>query len=457
MSAFDEPDEAEGLDQSSAEDIEEEEETVADKAKLQTTQPDTRVAARTEAKPEIILVAGVNYPKFTKDSPSKRVRSLSAGPWRDYCLKVAEERLKANPALNVTLFDFLRGTRERVTLHARRQAITSVEQQFAAPIADDYWNLLGIDMTNPTPLQAMNATLAPANKASLSEAGQVSYFENATALFQGKTVKLWDYVAEASKIAPKVLSIADVYAYIEGFARSGKQGALRELHFFAHAFNVLLNRYSGGPILINSVDDPRRTDRHPLDKDARAAKDFTKSTMDPAAFAQAFSASAQSFVWGCNFQRGFIRQFVYQISRHRRTLAAGKPMKISYTMDWGNEGEFRVRLGLSNTASVKNVSVDLAMIDNVLRHTNDATYMKKLATASGCPVIGAPPGTYADYDSGGSPLKLMHIPMTKDPFRDADDSFEHALLYFRDHLKFRFDTSFGDHNGLGRGYIVYDP
>ena len=102
-----------------------------------------------------------------------------------------------------------------------------MEQQFAAPIADDYWNLLGIDMTNPTPLQAMNATLAPANKASLSEAGQVSYFENATALLPGKDRQARDYVAEASKIAPKVLSIADVYAYIEGFARSGKQGALR--------------------------------------------------------------------------------------------------------------------------------------------------------------------------------------------------------------------------------------
>jgi len=457
VSAFDEPDEAEGAHQASADDVQEEGEAVTDEAELQMPQAGGREAPRREAKPEIILVAGANYPKFEDAAPSRRERSLSAGPWREYCLRVAEERLKANPALNVTLFDFLLGTRESVTLDAKRQAVTTVEQQFTAPIADDYRNLLGIDLTNPTPAQAINATLAPANKRSLSKRGQISYFETATALAGEKTIKLMDYLAAASKIAPQVISITDVYTYIEGFARSGKTGALHELHFIAHAFNVRLNKYSGGPILLNSMDNPLQPNRYPFDKDARAEKDFTKPTMDPTAFAQAFGAGAQSFVWGCNFQRGFIRQFVHQISKHRRILAAGKSMEISYTADWGTKGEFRTRLGLGSADPVKNVSVGLGKIDKVLRDTSDATYMKKLATASGCPVVGAPPGTYADYDSVSSPLELMHIPMTNDPFRNAHDSFENALLYFRDHLKFRFDTSFGDHNGLGRGYIVYDP
>jgi hypothetical protein len=83
--------------------------------------------------------------------------------------------------------------------------------------------------------------------------------------------------------------------------------------------------------------------------------------------------------------------------------------------------------------------------------------MQKLATASGRSVVGAPPGTYADYDGSGSPLRLLHVPMRGDPFRNGTDNFEQALLFFRNHLNFSFDATFGDHNGLGRGYMVYSP
>ena len=47
--------------------------------------------------------------------------------------------------------------------------------------------------------------------------------------------------------------------------------------------------------------------------------------------------------------------------------------------------------------------------------------------------------------------------MSKDVFRTTTVSFQAALLFMRDHLKFTFDKSFGDHKGLGRGYMVYEP
>jgi hypothetical protein len=34
---------------------------------------------------------------------------------------------------------------------------------------------------------------------------------------------------------------------------------------------------------------------------------------------------------------------------------------------------------------------------------------------------------------------------------------KNALRYFKDSLKWHFDSSFGDHDGLGRGYITFDP
>jgi hypothetical protein len=409
------------------------------------------------ARPEIVLVAGANYPKFKQAGKVwKRVRRLSPGPWRQYCLRVAEDRLTRDPTLKVTLFDLLLGAREDVTLH-KGKAVATLERSFVTPIDGDYWNVVGIDLSHPTQAQALAATLQPANKSSLSAKAQVNYFEGANAFSKGKPFNFLSFFLNASAPASAALSITDVYSYIEGFASSGKTGALRELHFFSHAFNISRGQFSGGPILLNSLDNPLRTDRHPLDKDARAGKDFVKPTMDPAVFAQAFSAGALSFVWGCNFQRGFIRQFVHQVAKNREALARGQSMKITHDSDWGDEGEFRTRLGLAASSSVRSVSVDLSKIEQVLRDTNQTTYMKQLAIASGRPVVGGPPGTYADTDSSASPLELQHIPMTSDPFRDTDVSFERVLIFFRDHLNFRFDKSFGDHKGLGRGYMLYDP
>ena len=437
-----------------ANDSGEEEELQAPSVWFQSIEP-----KQAKAKPEIILVAGANYPKFEQSgSVWHRKRQLSAGPWRRFCLTLAEHRLLADPSAKVTLFDFLAGTRENVTLDAKKKAVTNVEQTLTSPNADDYWNLVGIDWSAPTLSQVINAKLEPANKKTLTKKPQVSYFDGASTLFKGKSsVKLQDYISAAVNVTSPVISITDVYAYIEGFAGSGKKGALQEVHFLSHAFNIMTSQYSGGPILLNSLDNPFKTDRHPLDKDARAAKDFKKPTMDPAVFAQAFATGAKIFIWGCNFQRGFIRQFVQQAARNGKALADGQPMKISHNSDWGDVTEFRTRLGLGNGASVKNVSVDLAKVEQVLKDANQATYMQMLATASGQSVVGAPPGTYADYDGSGSPIRLLHVPMTGDPFLNATVSFEKVLLFFRDRLNFSFDTTFGNHKGLGRGYIIYSP
>lgn len=441
-----------------AEDVDEDERTgQGDEDNLDTPFSLEREGSR-KVKSEIILVAGTNYPKFEKSgSIWKRVRQLSPGPWRKYCLTLAHSRLKQNSNLKVTLFDFFAGTRENVVLSANGKVLTSIERQFTKPIPDDYWNLVGLDENQPFTL--MSAKLEPANKSPLRNKEKIGYFDGATALAKGGSIGLVKYVNDVRVTAP-VISITDVYSYIESLARSGKKGALEELHFFSHAFNILTSQYSGGPILLNSLDDPRDPNtRWKLDKDARAAKDFKKPAMDPSVFAQAFGPNARSFVWGCNFQRGFIRQFVNQIGKNAKVLAAARPMKISHTSDWGDISEFRTKLGLTEDAAIRNVSVSLTKITQILNDTNAATYMQKLATASGRPAVGAPPGTYASPDGPGSPLELHHIPMTRSPFRNAKetDNFEPVLLVMKERVGLSFDKSFGDHHGLGRGYIIFNP
>lgn len=407
--------------------------------------------------PEIILVCGLNYPKFSQSGAVwKQARPLSSGDWRQYSLRMAVNRLTANPGLKVTLFDFLLGTREDVTLDSAGKAKTSVIRQFTTPITDDYRDLAGIDWSAPTLPQVMGATIDPV-QASYSKKPQLAYFDGVNKLSPGRSIKLKDYLSSLSKVTSPSMSITDVYNYISGFMATGKKGALLELHFFSHAFNISSNGYSGGPILVNSLDNPFQSDRHPLDKDARSAKDFQKPVIDPAVFSQAFATNARTFVWGCNFQQGFIRQFVHHVAANRKDIALGKSISVSFDSDWGTESDFRTALGLDSKDSIRKVNVDPTKIQKILNDANQQTFMQKLATASGHPAIGGPAGTYADYDESGSPLKLMHVPMTKDPFGKASDTFEDALMFYRDQLKVSFDTTFGDHHGLGRGYIIFQP
>lgn len=406
---------------------------------------------------EIILISGLNYPKFAQAGGLwKQARTLSAGDWREYCLRMAVNRLAANPSLKVTLFDFLLGTREDVTLVSGSKVRATVTQQFSAPIADDYRDLSGIDWSAPTLAQVMGASIDPI-RTSYSKKPQLAYFDGVNKLSPGKSIKLTDYLAALSKITPRSMSITDVYDYISSLPSSSRKGALLELHFFAHAFNISSSGYSGGPILVNSLDNPFQSDRQPLDKDARSAKDFQKPVIDPAVFRQAFAASAQSFVWGCNFQQGFIRQFVHHVVNSRKDVAAGKSISVDFDSDWGTEADFRAALGLGAKDSIRKIIVDPAKVQKIINDANQQTFMQKLATASGHPAVGAPAGTYADYDESSSPLKLMHVPMTKDPFGKASDTFEDALMFYRDQLRVSFDTTFGDHHSLGRGYMIFQP
>jgi V8-like Glu-specific endopeptidase len=407
--------------------------------------------------PELVLVCGLNYPKFSeKGGAWKPSRKLSAGDWREYGLRMAVNRLTANSGLKVTLFDFLAGTREDVTLVSGGKAATTVVQRFPAALAEDYRDLSGIDWSAPTAAQVMAATIEPI-RASYAKKPQLGYFDGVDRISHGKAIKLLDYLNSIGGVSSPSISITDVYDYISGFPGGSKNGALVELHFFSHAFNITSNGYSGGPILVNSLDNPFQTTRHPLDKDARSAKDFQKPVIDPAAFNQAFAVNARSFVWGCNFQQGFIRQFLNLAVANRKTIAANKSISVSLSADWGAESDFRTALGLGPKDPVRGVKVDPTKVREILKDANQGTFMQKLATASGHPAVGAPAGTYADYDDDSSSLKLMHVPMTRAEFGKTDDTFEDALAFYHDELKVTFDTTFGNHHDLGRGYMIFQP
>ena len=432
-------------------------ESVESESELEWPVSDREKKTAPKVTPEIILVCGLNYPKFAQSgSLWQRARPLSPGDWREYCLRLAVNRLTTNPIVKVTLFDFLLGTLEDVTLASAGKAKTTVVQQFSIPVAEDYRDLSGIDWSAPAAAQVMAASIDPI-RSSYSKKPQLAYFDGVNKISPGKSIKLTDYLSAMKKVTSPTMSITDVYNYVSGFAAAGRNAALLELHFFSHAFNISSSGYSGGPILVNSLDNPFQSARHPLDKDARSAKDFQKPVIDPGVFSQAFAANARSFVWGCNFQQGFVRQFAHQVAANRKDIASGKSISVNFDSDWGTENDFRTALGLGSKDSVRKVTVDPAKVQKILNDANQQTFMQKLATASGHPAIGAPAGTYADYDDNSGSLKLMHVPMTKAPFGKTSDSFEDALVFYRDQLKASFDTTFGDHHGLGRGYMIFQP
>ena len=90
--------------------------------------------------------------------------------------------------------------------------------------------------------------------------------------------------------------------------------------------------------------------------------------------------------------------------------------------------------------------------------------MQKLATISNSTVVGAPPGTYADFDNTGKREdRFLHIPLGAATGNGGDDSadkpvnFSSILEFYKRVVGREFDVKHGFSPPFGRGYCIFHP
>jgi len=262
-----------------------------------------------------------------------------------------------------------------------------------------------------------------------------------------------------------IMSITDVYAYVQNIGAGSDKGSVQELSFFCHG-------WMGGPILVNS-SDPTRDDptqpRDSNDKDARPAKDFippTTSAASLANFSKAFSSSGFIWIWGCAFARSFniILREVFSTPVYKKTGSAKikdtEVLKLSFSEDLkrtdGTQRFDEIKDKILTGGTLKptkpgtpreyNIDIKFADLKQVFQNFSDSAYAAVIKRATGVKTYGALLGTYADYEK--KPRKtnpLMLIPRKIPPYAD---NFSKTIKFYTKYFSFTVDP-------LGRGYVTY--
>lgn len=446
---------------------------------------------------EIVLVAGVDFPKYDEDGPTKDSRlkckdgswkldtaKPTGSAWRQRCLNVAEARLIKEPSLRVTLFDFEKGTRSLVTLDKKKKPAVAVEESFGALSPADYRRVHSDGGPRElVPLGSVCADRHPARP-------YVRLCPGVSGLGAGAVDEpTWLALANGASANTKPdthqhgwskhgLSIVHAYAYVESIGRS-RPGTLAELHLFGHASSA---HYPGSGTAFVNTDDPLQGSggkRHPLDLDARANVDFLPATMDVAAFARAFSSEAMSFVWGCNWFRPIyylLRTLSAQLTKDK-ALEAHAALKFEWRDSGSQDSEdnFRRFFEVDPVAWCRQrhtARPSGKWVRDKLQKLLDESYMQRLADASGHAVTGGLPGTYSDYDDDPKialSKRLSHIPMGKrfrkppgiDPKTKRPGTLTDlrpVLRVFKRHFAVTFNQQEkGLDPDFGRGFGIYRP
>lgn len=414
---------------------------------------------------KIILVAGVEYPRYKKSAESiagkrgrwwklasgKRIpiRGPKGSHWRVRCLSLAERKLRADPTLDIFLYDFDRAIQERVKLANGRIETVEVKRSFPPLVEADYrWVDNGV--LRPIESKPLSTTTYPVRP-------YIRYCPLVSQISSGP-VRHSDWMAkfESTPWQKVGLSIRHVYEHVE-FIGKNRPGALHELHLFGHASSS--HRQRSGTALVNTDHFGSATRRHPLDLDARADLDFTSATINQANFRKAFATGATSQVWGCNWHRP-----VFDIARQASSKAGTKRLQDStqITFRWRGEGvsgskdEFKEILEASQGGwnDQRNTIVrDGAFVRRKLTDLMSRTYMQQLADASSRCVTGGLPGTYSEYDARreGREAILTHIQMGK---YGTTDVFSSVLRLYAISVGATFNPN-GAHRKYGRGFGVY--
>lgn len=252
-----------------------------------------------------------------------------------------------------------------------------------------------------------------------------------------------------------VMSITDVYQFVQAIGGGADHGTVTELSFFSHG-------WMGGPILVNSFEalSTVPAKRDPNDKDARTFKDFVAPNMDDKAaghFGAAFAATALVWIWGCSFARPahIVLAELFKSSKYRSTPVGRIKDSDKFTLDFSVSTPTPTaddldaivniilpggrRSGRSYTANVTFLDIKNAFDKQIAN-----TYCAKMSAASGAKTFGALPGTYADEEKNVR-LPLMVVPTRKPPY---DDNLTATLTFYKTYMGVKLDPE-------NRGYGTF--
>lgn len=245
-----------------------------------------------------------------------------------------------------------------------------------------------------------------------------------------------------------VMSITDVYKFVRDIGRTDP-GTVRELNFFGHGWH-------GGPILVNSSDNPNVAARDPDDKDGRSLKDFVTPNMDATAtgeLSKAFDADGFTWLWGCVFASA-PRQVLHRLTKNK-LYQAGKLrqddlIKLEFTRAEADEFFLKVpsffpaqRGDGSFPLSFYRSLIDIKALCQLMI---DLSYCKNIAVATNRKCFGGLPGTFSEFDKSKN-LMLMRVPTMKPPY---SANFKGYLNFYKKHMGIKLDAE-------GRGYGTYLP
>lgn len=254
-----------------------------------------------------------------------------------------------------------------------------------------------------------------------------------------------------------IMSITDVYDFVQTLGAGTDHGTLIELSFFSHG-------WAGGPILVNS-SEPTANDsskpRNSDDKDARLFKDFIAPTMDTTAlsnFRAAFSSSGIVWTWGCSFVRAghVVLSQLFKTKKFKSTppgkikdtdkfeLDFGEDEKTPYPNDVFNTIVNDILPGGKLSGRSYTVTKTFLEIKTAFKDLIANTYSTKIAAATGATTFGALPGTYADEEKNVK-LPLMVVPTKVPPY---DDNLTANLTFYKTYMGVKLDPE-------NRGYGTF--
>jgi hypothetical protein len=253
-----------------------------------------------------------------------------------------------------------------------------------------------------------------------------------------------------------VMSITDVYAFVQSIGAGPEKGTVLELSFFSHGF-------MGGPIIVNSFDHSGSpTARDPNDKDGRRLKDFIAPNMDATALANfrgAFASPAVVWIWGCVFFRALniILSQIFKTSKFRTTSPGKLKDADRFTLDFSEDDphpsaddDFNtvVRI-LGGTPSKKSFTKTVSLLDikTILDEKMTDAYAAAISRVmpAGVTVFAALPGTGTDYEELDKSVRLplMLVPRRSPPY---PNDFSRSVTFYKNYLDSALDP---ENHGYG--------
>jgi hypothetical protein len=261
-----------------------------------------------------------------------------------------------------------------------------------------------------------------------------------------------------------VMSVTDVYGFIEGIGKGKDAGSVAEFHFFAHS-------WPRGPILVNYTKllengtpdakyNVNSTPRDADDKDARF-KDFGIMGSDQlTSLKKAFVAGAVIWVWGCNWSTPL--NLIFSVLFKNRKMVKMPLNRL--TPENSFDLEFNEDLTVSNGTRIfewvmKNlpggkvsgkksrtykVTIYIYELINLLQQELKYDYLTNASNKLGTIGYGALPGTFADLEKN-VPLPLLLVPTN---YIVYNNNFSKTISFYQLLLGFTLDPE-------NRGYAKF--